>query len=67
MVNDGLMRHDYKENKGDDGLMCCTLRANQPLIRHEVIDVDMIGCYHDKNEEDDRSMQYTHRAGWPLI
>eukprot|EP00957_Ditylum_brightwellii_P161198 12273720-Ditylum_brightwellii.AAC.1 len=61
------MKHDYKENKGDDGLMQYNLRASWPPIQCEVVDDNMIGCYYYEKKGDDGLMWHAHRASQPLI
>eukprot|EP00957_Ditylum_brightwellii_P192527 14658723-Ditylum_brightwellii.AAC.1 len=62
------MRCAYNKNKGDGRLMQHALRAIiQPPIQCEVVDDEMIWCYHYKNEGDDKSMRCTPRASQPPI
>ena len=62
------MKHEYKGNKGDDGVMWHTHRASQFLIQPDVVNEDeLMRCEYKGNVGDDGPMQCTHRASRPPI
>eukprot|EP00957_Ditylum_brightwellii_P027812 2103063-Ditylum_brightwellii.AAC.1 len=64
VVEDGLMRYDYKGNKGDDGSMQHAHRASwTPTLHND----DMVGHYHYEKEGDNGLMECAHRASRPPI